>query len=229
MRARSCAVVVVLAIVVGWSGTLASGTAVAAPVAGPRVVGPGQQAYGAPYETWAARWAQWAFGTATPDNPIINPDNCGIGQSGQVLFLPPAVGQELEANCTVPAGRALLASPGGTVASTVIGDGTTAAELAAVANAGVSGITAVSASIDGVPVDGLSSFLVTSQVFGLDLPADNLFGVPGPTTSATVIAGYFVVIRPMPVGTHTVTLADSFADGENFDVTLHITVVPHRP
>jgi hypothetical protein len=63
-------------------------------------------------------------------------------------------------------------------------------------------------------------------VFSLDLPADNILGLPGPTSTPAVAAGYFVVLRPMSVGDHTVALAGAFTTGEQFDITFNVTVLP---
>jgi hypothetical protein len=69
------------------------------------------------------------------------------------------------------------------------------------------GFNAILVSIDGgPPVNiGLERFLAVSEQGTVDLPFPNVLGVPGgPATF--VAAGYVALVRPLPPGSHTITV-----------------------
>ena len=78
--------------------------------------------------------------------------------------------------------------------------------------------------LDGkqLPVAGFR----TASPFVIFLPADNILDSPaGPTLAA--IDGYFLMLKPLRVGTHTVTTSDAFSDGSTADITITVHVVGH--
>jgi len=88
--------------------------------------------------------------------------------------------------------------------------------------------TGLFAEIDGVPVDDLASyrFISPSFTFG-PLPPGNLLNAPVGTTSLSVDAGYYLLLTPLSVGTHTLHFGGiNDAVGSSIDTTYTITVVP---
>jgi hypothetical protein len=67
---------------------------------------------------------------------------------------------------------------------------------------------AILVSIDGgPPVNiGLDSFLAVSEQGTVDLPDPNILEVPGNRRATFVAAGYVALVRPLPRGTHTITV-----------------------
>jgi hypothetical protein len=192
----------------------------------PAVFGPQSHPFGLTYSQWATRWSQWAFGTPTPQNSLANPANCNAAQGGPVFWLPASSTPGVVASCTVPAGTALLLTPARYLAATVTGDGNAFPELIASAKAGVDSITESSVSLDGRPLP-VERFR-TASPFVLRLPRVNLFGVFGGPGKAA-IDGYFLMLKPLSVGTHVIKAAESFSDGTSADITITVTVTrrPH--
>ena len=72
--------------------------------------------------------------------------------------------------------------------------------------------TDLSLTIDGVAVADLQRFRVRSPVFQYTAAQGNVFGVPAGTTRS-VADGYWVLIRPLSLGTHTVSFGGAFPPG----------------
>jgi hypothetical protein len=94
-------------------------------------------------------------------------------------------------------------------------------------------VTLLSVVVDGVPVPKLrEKFRVKSEVFAVTLPADNLFGITPGTYSPAIDDGYYVMLKPLSVGPHTLHFEGASAGcpliGGPFsvDVTYDITIVP---
>jgi hypothetical protein len=64
------------------------------------------------------------------------------------------------------------------------------------------------------------------------LPADNVFvhicGDPAVVTLHDPVAsdGTWMMLKPMPAGSHEIRWGGRFASGSTFDVTYHVTVLP---
>jgi hypothetical protein len=92
------------------------------------------------------------------------------------------------------------------------------------------GFEAILVSIDGgPPVNiGLENFLAISEQGTVDLPEPNILDVPGNQQATFVAAGYVALVRPLPPGSHmiTVTIVGGRFAGTNRAV---VNVVPgHR-
>jgi hypothetical protein len=83
------------------------------------------------------------------------------------------------------------------------------------------------AIIDGVPVSDIDLFYEESKLFKAFLPEGNIFDDPdldGARLFPCVDAGYYLMVRPLPLGSHTIEFGADFGDFE-VDVTYHITIV----
>jgi hypothetical protein len=206
--------------------------------------------YGRTYAEWLAKWWQWSLSFPVSADPEYGTADMSAGQSGDVWFLPAPLGGGTGTRTgTIPAGTALFV-PVLTFEADNTGCPTytdfTAAQLAALVQGGWSAVTATSCTIDGVAVTGMdnptnSPFLVQTEPFSYKLAgSDNVLAnypgfvgencIPdGTTVYPTVAQSMCVMIRPLPVGTHTIHIAGAApAFGLSYDVTFDITVAPHH-
>jgi hypothetical protein len=183
--------------------------------------------FGQSYTQWAEDWLQWALGTPTPQNPFVNPDDCGPGASPRAWFLAGSFDGAVSATCTAPPGRGFLISPAGNFCSGATNGVTTTKELTECAFQGFTDITDVSVTVDDRPVRNIDSFFLVSPRFDFQIPDDNIFGVPAQTTPAVVL-GHFVMIRPLPVGEHTIVghVTSTLFPSGFAEITYHIKVTP---
>jgi hypothetical protein len=138
-------------------------------------------------------------------------------------ILPAATEPGQERSCTIPAGLPILASPAGSIAWAPT-DGSTPEELSAARDAGLAGLTARRATLDGA---SLPLQLVKNFVHPLKLQPGNLVQTVDPNvkgTSTLVATGTWLTwIRDLAPGHHTVVLSDKI-NGASADITLHLTV-----
>ena len=71
--------------------------------------------------------------------------------------------------------------------------------------------TGLSVEIDGVLLSDLRSYREQSPLFSFTLPTDNVYGVPadycgdlGLEVTLTIDAGIYILLAPLPPGTHTI-------------------------
>src|SRR3954451_10111539 len=168
---------------------------------------------------WARRLNFFYFGSGA--NPLLN-GTCGRVFSGAYI-LPAATEPGQERSCTIPAGLPILASPAGSIAWAPT-DGSTPEELSAARDAGLAGLTARRATLDGA---SLPLQLVKNFVHPLKLQPGNLVQTVDPNvkgTSTLVATGTWLTwIRDLAPGHHTAVLSDKI-NGASADITLHPTV-----
>ena len=160
--------------------------------------------------------------------------NCAEGQTGKVWFLAGTFGGFVIRACTVPAGRALFFPPLNAAfgAATFDCEPTTPGVpcdvnvLRAAAAAVVDNPTTLEASVDGVPLQGLSDYRVQSPVFSLTLPAGAVFGLPSGTFTPMVSDGYWLMLAPLSAGTHTIHFKGVSNSGFEVEVMYNLTVGP---
>ncbi len=160
--------------------------------------------YGQTYGQWAGDWTRWALQMPASSSPFTGTAGCGEHQRGRVFFLPVQFGPGASFVCRVTVGRALLASPMGSICSTASGDGATPDQLRACARSIFPFVSHVAVSVDGQRVRDARRWRFVSPVVRVNLPANNILGGPAGPTSA-VGGGWFYLIRPLPVGSHVIT------------------------
>jgi hypothetical protein len=162
-----------------------------------------------------------------------------VGQRGSNWFLAGVVSGSATRACTMPAGVNLffpVANFVGFDTPNACGQDSTplpSSSYRDLAANFVDGLTEVSASLDGVPIDTIQR--VRSKVFWLALPEANLFaeacapsgGLPAGIYSPAVDDGYYVRLNPLALGAHTLILhAVNPSWPFTLDVTYNLTVVP---
>jgi hypothetical protein len=85
----------------------------------------------------------------------------------------------------------------------------------------------LSCSVDGTPLPITSANLERSNPFALQQPTDNILGVPRGVHSPAADSGYYVLLRPLSRGQHTIHFVGNigfFNPAFSLDVTYHITI-----
>jgi hypothetical protein len=201
----------------------------------PRIAPIQSKPHGNSYSERAATWWKWALETPASANPLIDTTgaNCDVNQTDHVWFLAGSFSSEpVTRQCTVPRGVALffplinlfygafLTDPPEQRTEAFIRSQVTCIEDASFSLV----------EIDGVAVINPRQYLEKSVIFDVFLPEDNIFGatpaeIPDLTLSPSVDEGFYLFVRPLTPGSHTIRWrASSAACGFSEDITYHLTV-----
>ena len=173
-------------------------------------------------------------------HPLFDPtgESCGAGQSGPVWHLGiPFPGSEVTRHCTVPTGKSLLCPVRMFECSTIPEDGDFANEdeIRACNDERVqstAGCVVMEADIDGVPIENVAEYMVTSPLFEVGpLPEANIFGSPAGTTGQAIASAWFFLLAPLSAGEHVIHLRGTILppcapEPLVADLTYVITVAP---
>ena len=204
------------------------------------VLSPDKRYAGLDYSQWSAKWWQWFLEYPVQDsagNPLPHPGiddprfDASNRQSGPVWFIGSPFGTVVR-NATVPANKALFVALVNGEASSLEPPpfhGDTEAQQRAAAAASADQIVNVSCTIDGVPVDNIAAYRVQSPQFSFNAPTPWIFGPTG-GAGTSVGDGYYVLIKPLGEGHHTLHYAGALLPDPAsafLDVTYHLNVVGH--
>jgi hypothetical protein len=193
--------------------------------------------YGSSYPEWSARWWQWVQGIPADVNPQFDATgaNAGQNQSGPVFFLCGCVGGAFVRDVTVPAGMALFFPVVNWEQDTFdiggnplgLPDPLSNQDIRDIATFGIDQVSSFSCEIDGVSVRDLGGFRFQSPIFSFDFDRTlaALEGYPATHVSTAVTEGYWLMLRPLTAGQHTIhftAAAPPFSF--TLDVTYHLTV-----
>lgn len=218
-------------------------TAAASADAGSRVVEPGEEFAGKSYNELASEWTNWLVTEPIATNPAFDPDGgfCDLNQRGRVWFLASTFEGVADRTCEVPAGKAIFLSLGGVFVSLApefpaAGDpcsqmATDLEKVRCDVNDDVPVAPAISleVTLDGEPVEDLFAFRAQSQAGGFTLRVPNpsfltdLGLAPGNRFPA-VADGYFLFLKPLRPGVHTLNLRmtnpDQSVTGVNYTLII---------
>ncbi len=190
-------------------------------------------AYGNTYGEWSARWWQYMYSIPAKTNPILDtkgkfcdqsppppppppplppPPPSSLQQAGPVFFLAgTAGGDPVTRKCTVPAGKALFFPILNSVWGAAVGDCDptvpgVACNLGILRKSAADSMDSVklTAIIDGDPVENLTQQRVQSPVLTITYPDNSVTGVPEGTYAPNVSDGYWLLLPPLPAGSHTI-------------------------
>ena len=89
----------------------------------------------------------------------------------------------------------------------------------------------LAATVDGMSLPDLQRYRVQSPLFSFTVPANNIVGIKGGTTTQGVSDGYWVFLQPLSAGNHNIHFSGGSTDitstsGSNFstEVTYHLLV-----
>lgn len=169
--------------------------------------------YGFAWEQWAIEWWKWIFSIPKKNSPLLDStgENGSINQSGPVWFLAGTSGGSAERSCTIPAGKSVM-FPIINVECNSIKDRTDGEGLIKCASSDVDTIKTFGASINGTKIPRPERYRVCTPVFSVLLPAGNIIGVE-PGQMQVVSDGYYLLLRPMQTGIHSVQFGGSCLAG----------------
>lgn len=198
---------------------------------------PGGQTYG----RWAAEWWQWSLGVPAATNPLTDTtgENCDQRQVDKVWFLAGSVVGPVVRYCEVPAGRSLFFPLINNIYGAFLNDPPetrTEEFVRAAGSCTEPKPPKISVKIDGYKVSKATQFFTgasgsQSPFFNVQLPAGNIFGfdetvVPELVFSPSAEQGYYLFVRPLRPGAHTIQwTASGCTPGGSQDITYHLTVV----
>lgn len=194
------------------------------------IVSPHETFLGKTYGEWEASWWQkfLAIPVVNGDHPYFSGGDFKAEKG--VRYLATGGGKPFTIPVKIRAGTALFVPIINAECSVIEqapwhGDDETS--LRACANGHIDQTSGRSAELDGKPVKSLDKYRVESPLFQFGpLPQDNLLGVPEGTTSNSVDAGYYLLIRPLSVGKHTLRIKATWDEfSSSIDTTFIITVV----
>jgi hypothetical protein len=184
--------------------------------AGIQPLPPGEISYGMKLVDWATAWSQWLMSIPQVAQPDTRYDKTGlrggVGQHKPVWFLPaPTPGLSGTRTFFIPDGQAILLCP--TVGINFNDPGVSTDEdlIAGALNPPVPvSIAEMEVSLDGIAVQDIKNYRVTTPVFTIVLPPGNLAGasvtVGKDHRVAAAADGYWMLFPPLPVGAHVVSL-----------------------
>lgn len=217
--------------------------AAASAEAGNRVVEPGEEFAGKSYNELVSEWTNWFVTEPIATHPAFDPDGrfCDLNQRGRVWFLASTFKGVADRTCEIPAGKAIFLSLGGASVSFVpefpAADdpcsqmATPLEQVRCDVNNDVPVAPNVSfeATLDGEPVEDLFAFRAQSQPGGFTLRVPNPSFItdlglsPGDRFPA-VGDGYFLFLKPLRPGVHTLSLRmtnpDQSVTGVNYTLII---------
>jgi hypothetical protein len=217
-------------VAVGWllvALVVSVPTSVAAQNLNPEVLPAGARPHGATYGKWGARWWQWVVSAPAATNPLLDTtgEDCAVGQTGKVWFLAGTAGAgSVVRTCTVPTGTSLFFP---VLNAAFIA--TEPFETEPFVHEQVAGfvdtidVSTMAVEVDGQSIEDLGSYRAHSPTFSVTLPAGNIFGVPAGTLEPSAADGYWLMLRPLAPGEHTVHI-HGVPDGGVLDVTYNLVV-----
>jgi len=200
-------------------------TAVPAPAADPRpeslVIDPDDVVLDHPQAEWAEAYLQWVAAFPRGNSPVTDTTGalCAAKQDGDVWFLAGSDGTgPVERRCSVPQGKVLFVPVAGTVERSGNKD-PDCASLLRIAGEHLTRVSGLSMSVDGLALYNLESFRqATGGCF-----APGLRQSPRSSAKTSVADGWYVMLRPLPPGPHTLAVGARF-DATVFSTTWHLDV-----
>ena len=224
---------------------LMTASAVSANDFGPknRIVEPDEEFYGKTYSELASEWTNWFVKEPIATNPAFDPDGgfCDLNQQGSVWFLASTFEGVVNRTCEVPFGKAIFVSLGGAAVSfapdfPAAGDpclqmATPLERVRCDVNNDVPVAPSISfeVTLDGTPVKDLFAFRAQSQPGGFTLRVPDAsfltdLGLAAGNRTPAVGDGYFLFVKPLRPGVHTLNLRatnpDQSVTGVNYTLVI---------
>jgi hypothetical protein len=177
------------------------------------------------YKVLSAKWWQYLLSVPPSTNPILDDNPCDAKQKGPYFYLVGTFGGSAERTCTIPQGKSIFFPVVNVFATYDKNDPTsdTIAKVKKLVTENINQASDLHASVDGVNIN-LDNARAQSQPFPLKVPKDNILG--GPEIAGTYLAiadGYWVGLKPLSVGEHTIHFSGKVGSF-SVEVTYHITV-----
>lgn len=207
----------------------------------PGVLPPDAKFAGMTYGEWGGAWWRWAvsFPVDPAQNPVMDTDGslCHLGDMGNIWFLAGNFGGVSVRECTIPAGKTLLFPILNTFWVNIpeLGDNPWSEEQRAFARQFIAPFIDnafnLSCSIDGVGVQNLGDYRFQTPddaEYLVTMPENNVFGIAPGTYGPTIDDGIYLIVAPLPPGSHTIHITSASAGSVlgpfSLDVTYQLTV-----
>jgi len=170
---------------------------------------------------WSQAYLQWVAAFPRGSSPVSDTTGaqCAAKQAGDVWFLASSDGTApVERRCAIPAGKTLFVP----IASVLERSGNrepVCQAMARTAASNLSHVNALAMTIDGRAVDELGAYRQASG----DCFALGVRQVPRVDARQAVFDGYFVMLPPLPPGTHTIVVQARF-DSTPLSTTYHLDI-----
>jgi hypothetical protein len=207
----------------------------------PRIAPIDKKPAGQTYGRWAVEWQQWAVSIPAAVSPLLDTtgEHCAQRQVDKVWFLAGTFGPgPVTRTCTIPPGKSLFFPLISTAYFAFLNDApdTRTEEFVRAAGSCTEPAT-ISVSIDDFKVPKPTRFFTgasgsQSPFFNAQLPPGNVFNLNETQAfelglSPSAEQGYYLFVRPLRAGTHTIRwIASGCTPGNSQDITYHLTVVP---
>lgn len=191
--------------------------------------------YGQTIGNWGHSWWQWVSNSAAADNPALQNGNvdCAAGQSGKVWYLAGNFGGVSDRTCSIKRGKAvffpLFNGLYWTPLDPAIPEDCTD-ELSCRAGVAVNSdaVTNWSCTVDGTPCAWFAQIVRgQSDARPFNIPPGSsftAFGYAPGVRDISISDGYWVMLDPLPRGTHEIRFTALTSFGFSLDVTYHLTV-----
>ncbi len=193
---------------------------------------PTKKLHGLTQNQWSAKWWQWFCELPAAGHPggPVDPFDITTGQTGDVWFLAAPVvgaGESVTRSFTLPADKSLFVMLIGSEWSSIEGYATEQEQREFAVWFGDHTLPAsLSCTLDGVSLQNPTAYRQESAQFGFDAPSPWFFGATGGASTA-VADGYYVLLKDMEAGQHTLhyTGQSHFtADPDGFDYDGYIDI-----
>jgi len=202
---------------------LALPAAAAEPAASPAVLDVGEMVDDHSQSEWAEAYLQWVAAFSRSNSPVSDTSGalCAEKQQGDVWFLATSDGTvpAVVRDCVIPAGKTLFVP----IASTLERSGSATPDCEALARVAANTLSQhlgqMMLTIDGQAVDDLFSHrLGTGDCF-----APGLRQALRSTARTAVADGFYVMLRPLAAGPHTIVVGARF-DSTTMSTTYRLDV-----
>lgn len=191
--------------------------------------------YGQTIGNWGHSWWQWVSNFPAADDPIFQNGNvdCAAGQSGKVWYLAGTFGGAAVRSCSIKKGKAIFFPLMNGIYWTPVDpaipeDCTDEASCRAGVSVNIDALTNWTCTVDGTPCAWFTQVVrAQSDARPLNIPPGSsftAFGYAPGVRPISVSDGYWVMLDPLPRGTHEIHFTATSSGGFSLDVTYHLTV-----
>jgi hypothetical protein len=189
---------------------------------------------GKTYADWSAQWWQYVLAVPVASNPNLDltGKHCQVNETAKVFFLNGAPTTEgVTRTCKVSSAHPLFFPVINTECSNVEpppffgATDTDRAQCAADIVDGV-GMSTLTATIDGTTLSSqdFSALRFASPPFNFQMPArKNYLALPGVTSGRSASDGYWLMLKPLAPGSHTLHFGAAFVSGLGAGFSQNIT------
>jgi len=207
-----------------------------------------EQPFGKPYEDWVQDW--WRWNAAIPGDPEttfagVKENGCLINKEGPVVMLmDPAIGGKHHQKCEISSDQGILIPAWGAVCSRALTENANKSfeELSECAKGYDLGKVTVNAWVDNKPIaqvkaedlkttNLINATELSTKGFNITTPENSNLAVDYPGTHLGAAHGWYIFIKPLPVGEHTVRYVNDVRETtlgagntNNADITYSFTV-----